>query len=449
MNTEGIVVNKIRQRDIRLAMLIVNFIAVIFVTGIVVSTTNTICADYAARDFLDTLHSFPENPMTNLRLGVVLCCCFLVSFIIREWFNNDDIRVIYATLVVDFVLSFFVILVTNFNYNGILFYAFANVIAYLRGNKSKYMMICLALVSFLITDSGLLSMKYNLYLLEDYFAYYDSSIQQRLVGMHNILGSVNIILFIVYCIQLIQQQKGTIEEINLLNEEIQKTNMDLFNANKQLEEYAKITEHLGETKERNRLAREIHDTLGHTLTGISCGIDACIATVEIAPGATKEHLERISEVARNGLLEIRRSVSELKPDALERLSLETAITKMITDMKSVANIQIFFDCKISPLKFDEDEEGAIYRVIQESLTNAVRHGKASNVWIVMERIEDNVLLSIKDDGIGLMGKEIKSGFGTRHITERIEMLNGSVEFKSENGFCVTAKIPIRWGEEYD
>lgn len=437
----------VKLRDVRFIMLMVNFIAIFFVTGIVEVTTNNICREYSARDFLDSLYSFPVNPMNNFKICIFLCFLLLTSFVIREWSYNDDLRIVYGTLVMDFILSFMVILVTNFNYNGILFYAFANVIAHLRGNKSKYFMISLALVSFLITDSGLLSMKYNLYELEDYFAYYDLSMQQKLIGFHNVLGTVNIILFLIYCIQLIQQQKGTIDEINMLNEEIKKTNMDLHNANRQLEEYAKITEHLGETKERNRLAREIHDTLGHTLTGISCGIDACIATVETAPSATKEHLERISEVARNGLLEIRRSVSELKPDALERLCLETAITKMITDMKSVANIQIYFDCKISPLKFDEDEEGAIYRVIQESLTNAIRHGKATKVSIVMERNDGKVFLTIQDNGVGC--KEIKSGFGTRHIMERIEMLNGNVEFSGENGFCVKATIPIRWGEEYD
>ena len=152
-------------------------------------------------------------------------------------------------------------------------------------------------------------------------------------------------------------------------------------------------------------------------------------------------------MARNGLLDIRRSVNELKPDALERLSLESAITKMITDMKSITDMQIFFDCRIRKLKFDEDEESAIYRVIQESLTNAMRHGRASRVRIVMERQDDMIVLTINDNGIGC--SEIKNGFGTKHIMERIGMLNGTVEFQSDNGFSVIARIPIRWGEEYD
>ena len=195
------------------------------------------------------------------------------------------------------------------------------------------------------------------------------------------------------------------------------------------------------------MAREIHDTLGHTLTGISVGIDACIATIEAAPEDTKVHLEKISEVARNGLLDIRRSVNELKPDALEHLSLEVAITKMITDMNSITDMQIFFENKTKELNFDEDEESAIYRVIQESLTNAMRHGHASRVWIVIEKKDGEIELSIRDDGIGC--NKIENGFGTKHIMERIQMLNGSVEYKSGDGFTVIARIPVRWGKEYD
>lgn len=438
---------KLKLRDVRVIMMILNFAAILFVSLSVAVTTEKICSNYQAREFLDTIQSLPEQPKRNVVVVITLFLVLVVMFILRETIYVNKPKKIYASLVVDFIVSTVIVVVMNFNYNGIFFLVFAGVIFYAKGDKGKYLMICLALMSFLMTDSKLLSLNYNLYSINDYFSYYELSTQQYLVGAYNIFNSLNIILFIIYCIFLIQQQRGTIEEVNLLYEEIRKTNEDLQNANSQLEEYAKITETMAKTQERNRLAREIHDTLGHTLTGIAVGIDACIATIELTPQETKKHLERISEVARHGLLDIRRSVNELKPDALERLGLETAITKMITDMKSVTDMEIFFDCRIKPLKFDEDEEGAIYRVIQESITNAMRHGKASLVRITMEKEEDMVLLTIRDNGIGC--SEIKNGFGTKHIMERIGMLNGTVQFESDNGFSVIARIPIRWGEEYD
>lgn len=437
---------QVKLRDVRVLMIAVNFIAVLFTAVSVSATTEWICSRYEARDFLDTVHAIPVQPRMNVVVVTALYVVLVAVFIAQERYANQARR-IYLFLVLEFVISAVIVGVMNFNYNGLFFLVFTGVMYHAKGDKGKYLVICLTLISFLLTDFKLLSIHFDLYSINDYFNFYDASVQQYLLGAYNLLSLLNIILFIIYCILMIQQQRGTIDEVNLLYEEIRKTNQDLENANHQLKEYAKITEHMGKTKERNRLAREIHDTLGHTLTGISVGIDACIAMVELAPKEAKAHLERISAVARNGLLDIRRSVNELKPDAMERLGLESSITKMITDMKSVTDMQIFFDCRIKPLKFDEDEESAIYRVIQESLTNAMRHGKASRVRIVMERQEDTAVLTINDNGIGC--SEIKNGFGTKHIMERIGMLNGTVEFKSENGFSVIARIPIRWGEEYD
>ena len=99
------------------------------------------------------------------------------------------------------------------------------------------------------------------------------------------------------------------------------------------------------------------------------------------------------------------------------------------------------------LKFDEDEEMAIYRVIQESITNAVRHGEATTIWITIKRQNSVLQLQIRDNGKGC--KEIKNGFGTKHIRERIGMLGGTVAFDGSHGFVVNAEIPIRWGETYD
>ena len=436
-----------KLRDIRIFMIAVNFIAVFFSTVFIAVTTEQICMNYEAREFLDTIRAIPLQPWKNVAVVTVLYILLVAVYILQEKFYVDQTRNIYVSLVVEFSISMLIVFVINFNYNGLFLLVFTGVIYYVKGNKGKYLVICLAIFSFLLTDFKLLSYNFSLYSINDYFACYDTSVQGYLVGGYNLLNSLNIILFIIYCILMIQQQRGTIDEVSMLYEEIRKTNEDLENANDQLKEYAKITERMGETKERNRLAREIHDTLGHTLTGISVGIDACITMVESSPKEAKAHLERISAVARNGLLDIRRSVNELKPDALERLGLESSITKMITDMKSVTDMQIFFVCRMGPLKFDEDEESAIYRVIQESLTNAMRHGKASRVRIVMERQEDMAVLTIRDNGIGC--GEMKNGFGTKHIMERIGMLNGTVEFQSGDGFSVIARIPIRWGEEYD
>jgi len=304
---------KLKLRDIRIIMMGVNLIAICFVSIFIYYTTRSICENYAAREFLNTVNTLPVRPAGVVLTSIVLYMCLVASFVMRERIYANSIRFALGSLVFDFFVSVAIVMILNFNYNGIFFLVFASIISYSKGERSKYFTICLALACFLLTDQELLSINYKLFLFSDYVNYYEASAQQYYIAVFNIISSLNIILFIIYCIFMIQQQKGTIEEINRLNDAIRKTNEDLQIANNQLEEYAKITEKMGQTKERNRLAREIHDTLGHTLTGISVGIDACIATIEAAPEDTKVHLEKISEVARNGLLDIRRSVNELKP----------------------------------------------------------------------------------------------------------------------------------------
>ena len=113
----------------------------------------------------------------------------------------------------------------------------------------------------------------------------------------------------------------------------------------------------------------------------------------------------------------------------------------------MTHTDIEFCCLIEKLRYDEDEENAVYRIIQESLTNAIRHGRAKHIRVFMENREGSIYLKVEDDGIGC--SNIEAGFGLRHIRERIKLLRGQVNFSGEKGFTVEALIPIRWGENYD
>ncbi len=438
----------VKLRYFKLLMIFVNLISILFVTVFITYTTNKICNTYIAREFMENVDALPWKPSIVTFKVLILFGLLIICFAVREKFYTAGNKVIYISLIAEFIIIITILYFLNFNYNGILFLFFADIITFAKGIKERYLIVFLAIGSFLIADYELISINFKLYSINDYISYYNSITQQYLLGFYNVMVSVNIIMFIIYCVYVIQEQRGTIDEVSLLYKKLSEANEDLQNANNQLQIYATVTEKMGETKERNRLAREIHDTLGHTLTGISAGIDACIATVEKSPESTKKQLEIISKVTREGIVDIRRSVNQLRPDALEHLSLEYAITKMIMDISSVTNTKVFFKSEIKALKFDTDEENAIYRVIQESLTNAIRHGKAAKIWINIAKADySELLLTIKDNGQGC--ESFTQGFGTRHIMERIQMLNGTVKFENSDGFIVSAKIPIRWGEEYD
>ena len=423
---------------LRKIIFVFNSISVIGIAMFILYTTKKICNAYVASDFLEKVNAIPTSPSVLVGEILILILIMGISFICREKFVKENTGVYYFTLLIDFCASLFIVYRLDFNYNGILLWVFANLIAHIKDMGGKYALAVVSLLSYIGTNHGIISVNIKIY---------DIGVQKVLYWIYNLLTSLNIILFFAFCVFIIIEQSGTIDEVKKLYSKLYKTNEELQQANEKLQEYAVMKEKMGETKERNRLAREIHDTLGHTLTGISAGVDACIAMIDISPEATKGQLELISRVTRDGIKEVRRSVSELRPDSLERLSLEPAIRKMVNETNSITNTKIHFECDVDKLKFDEDEENAIYRVIQESMTNSVRHKKAKNIYITIKKKYSDICILIKDDGVGCT--DMKKGFGTRHIVERIKLLKGTVEFDGSDGFTTKVVIPIRWGEEYD
>lgn len=431
-----------RIGNIQIGMLLLNAAAVISISVFVFISTENIRAHFTARQFLDGVVAIPRQPLNDVAVCLVLMAGLVVSFTLRRKALADKPHMLYASFLADLVLSIAIVFILNFNYNGLLLFVFANVVAYTKEMRVRYLLMVLAVGSFLIADYELLSISYPLYSLRDYIAFYGANIQPYLFSVYNLMISMNIILFIVYCIAVIFRQQGRIDEVNVLYQKLTVANHELEQANIRLRDYAAITEKMVETRERNRLAREIHDSLGHTLTGISAGIDACITMIAHSPEKTRRQLDLISRVTREGILDVRRSVSKLRTDAVEPIPLELALGKMIANMSDISDAQINFTNHIGSLRFGEDEETAIYRVVQESLTNAVRHGKATVISITLEKAGQTVYLTVSDNGVGCAA--IESGFGLRHIRERIEMLGGTVSFDGSDGFQVHGKIPIRW-----
>lgn len=427
-------------------MLFLNVSAVLYVAFFIWKVTLRMRQYYIARDFLDTVDSIPRSPLWVLTWSIVLVVGLLITFILREYVFGENQKVVYVSFGIDMLMIVVLMMVQNFNYNGLVFWIVANLIFYTKG-RGRYISMFLAVLCYVVTDYQLISLKYPLFSLKDYFSYYPMETQQFLLSIYNLLIASNIVIFIIFCVMVIQQQRGVIEEVNTLYSKLRGANEQLQKANMDLHELADVKEKMGQTKERNRLAREIHDTLGHTLTGISAGLDACIAIIDINHEKTKEQLQVLSKVTREGIKEVRRSVNELRPDSLERLNLEHAILEMIDNMKTITTADIRFENEIGNLRFAEDEENTIFRIIQESITNSIRHGEAKLIIIKVSKTQDGIHLYIKDDGKGCM--QMKKGFGTKHMIERVHLLNGIITFSGEDGFSVEAKIPIRWGEQYD
>ena len=428
-------------------MLVISLAAVILISGFIWIVTQRVVSIHEAKLFLSNAVNVPGNTLHIFIFAIISSVCFILTFCIRNSNIINDTGIIFATFVLEFVLGLVCIVLLNFNYNGILLWTFANALMYLKRNKYMPMVVIIAMISYLLTTHELVKLFINVYDISSYIEVCSQSIQTLIYFIYNALNLMTVVCFILCCIIIIVSKEEIIEKNLELNKRLEIANTDLQRTNEELEKSLMDNARLAEIRERNRIAREIHDTLGHTLTGLAAGIDACIALAGDDKPALRNQLDLLSKVSRNGIKDIRMSVSSLRPDAPERLNLKNAIEELVENTKRVAGVNIKLDCDIINLKFDEDEEMAIYRIVQESLTNAIRHGKAKNIDVSIKKNYGSINLLICDDGIGC--EDIKAGFGLRHIRERVNMLKGQVNFSSEDGFKVEAMIPIRWGEEYD
>lgn len=437
----------IKTNKILIFMYFICFSTAIWISQFIHLSVNKVILNFEAREFLAQISGLPGNTGILANKVIFYLAVLGITFGIRIYFGKKVKNIVMITLIADYLIAFRIIILLNFNYNGILLWVFTNSLAYLIKSRFSGLYIGVGVISYIITDKNLASMWLKNYNIADYISVYPKDEQSYFYLIYNVLNIMTIIAFFACCLFIIIKKDETIKKTHKLYEQLSMANNNLVKVNKELECMIKENEKLAELRERNRIAREIHDTMGHTLTGIIAGIDACIALAEGSPKALKGQLKLISEVSRKGVADIRASVSSLRPDTLQRLNLNQSLSNLIENTRKVMGVEVEYFCNEAELKLDEDEENAIYRIIQEGITNAIRHGMATKINVLVEKRQSEIYLRISDNGIGCA--EIKEGFGIRHMKERVEMLNGTVSFTNDEGFKVEAVVPIRWGKEYD
>jgi signal transduction histidine kinase len=222
--------------------------------------------------------------------------------------------------------------------------------------------------------------------------------------------------------------------------------------NQLLEEYAKQIEKVTLLEERNRLARDLHDTVGHTFTSVIMGLDAASFLMNSSPDKAQEQVVMLSNVMRKSLSEIRSQIHQISPSE-DREELSSQLIKIADDFALHTRTLIHFEHQ-SPQTIHLSSQGTItlIRCLQESLTNAIRHGHANEIVITLKEESKKVILTIKDNGRGM--SVIKYGFGLSGMKERLESQQGSIHVKSntKEGTVVTCFIPViisRAREELD
>lgn len=414
-------------------MFILNVIIVLFYVAVIAITTKYIIGNDLARSFLDKVMYMPTAPVYIISgsVGLLLCLAYCVYY--REFNNirNKTINYLYSLLEV--VISVILIFLIYLSYNGIILFVFCDCMYHLKkGLKYQVLLVALGLI-YLLANYEIVTYFYPLVNIEEYFLVYDASIRNCLIIIKRLLEGFNIILFIIFMIIYILKQ---IQE----NEYISKKLSMVAMINKKMQKYVIVTEKFGEKNERKRLARELHDTIGHALAGMAVGVDACITMIDKNPQLAKEQLKIISKAIRKGMKDVRNSLNKMRPDFLQQYRLKEAIEKMKEEISDVTDLKINLNYQIDETGFETKIEDILFRVIQESITNSIRHGLATVVDIDIYKENNLLCLKIKDNGKGC--KAINYGFGLKQMVERVSQIRGDINFYSENGFTTEIKIPL-------
>ncbi|WP_413168126.1 PAS domain S-box protein [Capilliphycus salinus ALCB114379] len=189
-------------------------------------------------------------------------------------------------------------------------------------------------------------------------------------------------------------------------------------------------------EERNRMAREIHDTLAQAFTGILAQVGAANQVLTDDVEATGAHLDLIKELARTGLTEARRSVVALRPQLLEEGSLQSALHRLIAQIRSAAmDITLYYEIEGAVYSLPTEVESNLLRIGQEALTNAIRHANADEIRVELVYDRDRVCLRMKDNGQGFGVGSIpcSEGFGLLGMSERAERIGAQLTIRSQPG----------------
>ncbi|MCQ3978723.1 MAG: hypothetical protein DPW09_35320 [Anaerolineae bacterium] len=198
-------------------------------------------------------------------------------------------------------------------------------------------------------------------------------------------------------------------------------------------------------EERRRIARELHDEAGQALIGIKFGLQVLARKIPPEIPSLREEVDRLRRQVNEATTRLKEIAQTLRPPILDELGLEVALNRCISDFQERADLLFHFETGNLTRRLPQEVETVCYRLVQEALTNVLRHAQARQVWISLTAAERQVHLIVRDDGRGFDLKEIsQTGLGLLGMRERVIMVAGAftVESTPGAGTTITATIPL-------
>jgi signal transduction histidine kinase len=213
---------------------------------------------------------------------------------------------------------------------------------------------------------------------------------------------------------------------------------ELEAANRRLHDYAAQVEEMTIMEERNRLAREMHDTLGHRLTVAAVQLEAGQRLIARDPERAMAVVGTVREQVNEALAELRQTVAALRAPLEADLGLDQALQRLVTHFGQATGIAVALDLPTDLPNLPTSHRLAFFRAAQELLTNVQRHAGAGHVWVRLWQRDGSVFLRVEDNGAGLPTASESAGFGLRGLRERAAQLGGDFELAPRSGGGVQA-----------
>ena len=431
---------------LRRTMLWLNFFAILFNATLFVYATDYVIKSSQSYQFLESLHHIPDSPQAIFWESMISFSVLAAVMAFHHHYVKDNAKLSNTTVFIEFTLAIFVFLSLRLTYNGIFLLVFVD---FIISNRNQYdfrdYLIWIVVVAFLlfllvITDYSILSHFMTLPDLTIYLNFLPISIGPKLLVLKNFMTILNLSLFVLILIYF------AIYQLNQEND-IQNKLALASKANYELKNYAALSEYIAKDRERKRIARDIHDSVGHALTGIAAGIDATLVLIDINKDEAKNQLEKIQIAVKQGIKDVRKALNRIRPGALNNYTLKESLKKMLKEYADISRIKIDFSYHWGSADFEKTTEDVVFRIIEESITNSLRHGHASQVSIACTKPDQNTYqMVIKDNGLG--AKKIIPGYGITQMKERVAIINGKISFDGQNGFNIVVDIPIE-DDSYD
>jgi signal transduction histidine kinase len=229
---------------------------------------------------------------------------------------------------------------------------------------------------------------------------------------------------------------GTLLSLQLLVDRIlaeKQAKEELSIANQRIRSYALRAQEIGSLQERNRIAREIHDSLGHSLTALNLHLEMALKLSQVKPEKSREVLAEAKRLGSIALSDVRQSVSALRSDPLHNQDLPTAIQKLADEFEFSNHIKPLCQLDATP-QLSPSIATTIYRIVQEALTNISKYAQASEVKIEIHHRSTELELRITDNGRGFIPTNNTTGFGLQGMRERVLSLQGKFAIISMSDF---------------